>query len=162
MVGQKVSACEDWRVYETPNTKHQTPNPHRVAGLPPMAFQCLYLGEHSPAPLPAAPRPNYWARAAGGAPHFADRCQANIARIRQSKIYYGLGFHVKVPLIFEVVPSSPPGGGRFGPAWRGSHRLAILALRRVLRAVWGPFSSECGTQKTVKARFWPWLSDKRP
>jgi hypothetical protein len=42
-----------------------------------------------------------------------------------------------------------------------NNSLSLVDLRTRL-GVSVPLSSECGTYKTVKARFWPWLSGSSP
>ena len=58
-----------------------------------------------------------------------DRRRANMAHVRPSRPDSGLGFQVEVAKIFGGVPFSL-----------------------------SPPSSDYGTCRTVKARFWPWLS----
>ena len=82
-----------------------------------------------------------------------------MAQIRQSRPDSGPGVRIKPPKSFSVVPGSL-GSGRGGggaleeagvepSAGNSSGRKSIV-------------TSEYGTYKTVKARFWPWLSHKTP
>jgi hypothetical protein len=71
-----------------------------------------------------------------------------MVHIRQSKPYSGLGFQVIVLKIFSIVPSSLESGG-------GCTLLARLNILLSLPPHEGPLSSELGTYKRVKTRFWP-------
>jgi len=86
-------------------------------------------------------------------------CRANVAHARQSGPESGLGFHIKGVKTIRVVPSSF-GRGKLkfirnaGPCGTNGVPDATASSRR-FRCL-PPLSSELGTYKTVKTRFWSW------
>ena len=82
------------------------------------------------------------------------RCRANLAHSRQSGPDSGLSlshFQAKLFKILQVTPFLL-GSGRFLP----NPPLARVTCPR------GPLFSEYGTQRTVKARFWPCFAGRSP
>jgi len=84
------------------------------------------------------------------------RCRANLEQMRQSRPVYGTGLShslEKSPHIFKVLPLGSEAALRTRESWASR-------LRALMRSQVSSLSSEYGTYKTGKARFWPWLSNQ--
>jgi len=102
--------------------------------------------------------------------HIQDSHGQNMAHIRQSRPDPGLGFQVKVsnPFLSRSLFARKRNAVA---SWCGAGRRSSRRPASLLTARAGSSSSSyllslqvlegsCGTDTTVKARFWPWLSGK--
>ena len=77
-----------------------------------------------------------------------------MVHMRQSRLDAGLGFRVNA---WKVVPGLTPVKVRMSGVLDGG---GSMTRRKSMQLI--PPSSEYSSYKTVKARFWPWLSEQSP